>query len=160
MRDAVAQLDPELPLNHVIAMPRLLERQRKGNALFVRILGSFAALALLLAAIGIYGLVAYTVAQRTHEIGIRMALGAAKQDVLRLVLWQGLKMAAFGVVIGLVTAVPLPKIFEAMFYEIRFREPWLFCFVPIVVVAVALFATFIPAQRASRVDPMLVLRQE
>jgi putative ABC transport system permease protein len=69
-------------------------------------------------------------------------------------------MAAFGVVIGLLMAVSLPKIFEAIFYEIHFREPWLFCFVPIVVVAVVLFASFIPAQRASRVDPMLVLRQE
>jgi putative ABC transport system permease protein len=160
MRGAVAQLDPELPLNHVIAMPRLIERQRKGNTLFVRILGSFAALALLLAAIGIYGLVSYSVARRTHEIGIRMALGAAKRDVLRLVLWQGLKTAAFGVLIGLVMAVPLPKIFESMFYEIHFRELRLFYFVPIVVVAVTMFATFIPAQRASRVDPMLVLRQE
>lgn len=159
-RDAVAQLDPELPLNHVMSMVTVIEHQKRGNVLFVRILGSFAALALLLAAIGIYGLVAYSVGQRTHEIGIRMALGAAKPDVLRLVLWQGLKMAAFGVVIGIVIALPLPKIFEAMFYEIHFSEPWLFYSVPIVVVAVTLFATFIPAERASRVDPMSVLRRE
>jgi predicted permease len=160
MRDTVAQLDPELPLNRVISMPTLIEHQKRANVLFVRILGSFAALALLLAAIGIYGLVAYSVGQRTHEIGLRMALGAAGKNVLCMVLWQGLKMAAFGVVIGIVIALPLPKIFEALFYEIHFNEASFFYSVPIVVVAVTMFATLIPARRASRVDPMSVLRQE
>jgi putative ABC transport system permease protein len=160
LRNAVAQVDAELPLARVMSMPALIERQRAGDPLFVSMLASFAILALILAAIGIYGLVAYSVGQRTHEIGIRMALGASNPDVLRMVLWQGMKMTAIGAAIGLVLALPLPKVFEAMFFGLHLREPSLYLIVPIAIIAVAMLATYIPARRATRVDPMAALHQE
>src|SRR5882762_6591015 len=106
LRNAVAQLDGELPLSAVMSMPAVLEQQKGGDALFSQILAGFALLALLLAAIGIYGLIAYSVGQRTHEIGIRMAMGAGKPQVLRLVLREGLRMGIIGAAIGLVFALP------------------------------------------------------
>src|SRR6267143_844609 len=160
LRNTVAQVDAELPLARVMSMPAIIERQGGGDALFVSMLGSFAALALILAAIGIYGLIAYSVGQRTHEIGIRMALGASNPDVLRMILWQGLKMSAIGAAIGFVLALPLPKVFEAMFYGLHLSEPRLYIIVPIAIIAVAMLATYIPARRATRVDPMAALHQE
>ena len=160
LRKAVAQTDAELPLNRVMSMSAQIDRQKGGNPFFVRVLGSFALLALLLAAIGIYGLVAYSVAQRTHEIGIRMALGARSPEVLRMVLWEGAKMTAIGAVIGFVMALPLPKIFDAIFYGLHLREPRLYIIVPMAITAVAIFATYIPARRATRVDPMVALRSD
>ncbi len=141
-------------------MPALIDRQRAGNPLFVQLLASFAVLALLLSAIGIYGLVAYSVSQRTHEIGIRVALGARTADVLHMVLREGLKMAAIGIVIGIALALPLPKLFDAIFYGAHFREPRLYFIVPVAILVVTMLATYIPARRASRVDPMSALRQE
>jgi len=123
-------------------------------------MGVFAALALALAAIGIYALIAYSVGQRTREIGIRMALGAARGDVLRIVLWEGLKMTGIGAVIGLVPALALPKIFEAVFFDLHLQERSLYFFVPAVIFVVAMLATYIPAWRATRVDPMAALRYE
>ena len=160
LRNAVTQADAELPLNRVMSMPNVIERQKGGDVLFVRLLGGFAFLALTLAAIGIYGLIAYSVGQRTHEIGIRLALGAHSPDVLRMVLWEGVKMTAMGGGIGLAMALPLPKIFDAMFYGLHVREPWLYFIVPVVLLAVAMLATYIPARRATRVDPMVALRYE
>ena len=160
VRKVVAQVDGELPLARVMSMPAIIERQGAGNSVFVNMLGSFATLALILAAIGIYGLIAYSVGQRTHEIGIRMALGASNPDVLRMVLWQGIKMTAIGAAIGLLLALPLPKVFEAMFYGLHLSEPRLYIIVPVVIIAVAMLATYIPARRATRVDPMTALHQE
>jgi putative ABC transport system permease protein len=160
LRDTVAQLDAELPLARVMSMPALLEQQRGGDPFFVRVLGSFAILALILAAIGIYGLVAYSVGQRTHEIGIRMALGAKSPDVLRMILWDGMKMTAIGAAVGLVLALPLPKLFDAMFYGLHLREPRLYFIVPVAILVVATLATYIPARRATRVDPISALRQD
>src|SRR5712671_6976037 len=160
LRNTVAEVDAELPLARVMSMPAIIERQGGGDSLFVSMLGSFATLALILAAIGIYGLIAYSVGQRTHEIGIRMALGAGNPDVLRMVLWQGIKMSATGAAIGLVLALPLPKVFEAMFYGLHLSEPRLYFIVPVVIIAVAMLATYIPARRATHVDPMTALHQE
>ena len=160
MRNAVAQADAELPLARLISMPALLDRQKGGDEFFSRVLGGFAILALILAAIGIYGLISYSVGQRTHEIGIRLALGAKNADVLRMVLRQGLKMSAVGGTIGLALALPLPKIFDALFPGLILREPWLYFIVPIAIIAVAMLATYIPARRAMRVDPMVALRYE
>jgi putative ABC transport system permease protein len=160
LRKAVAQADAEVPLDRVMSMSAVIDRQKGGNPFFARVLGSFALLALLLAAIGIYGLVAYSVGQRTHEIGIRMALGARSPDVLRMVLWEGTKMTAIGGAVGFIMALPLPKIFDAMFYGLHLREPALYVIVPLAILAVAILATYIPARRATRVDPMVALRYD
>jgi predicted permease len=160
LRETVGQVDAELPLARVMSMPALIERQKGGDPFFVRVLGSFAILALILAGIGIYGLVAYSVGQRTHEIGIRMALGAKSPDVLRMILRDGMKMAAIGAAVGLVLALPLPKLFDAMFYGLRLREPRLYFIVPVAILVVATLATYVPARRATRVDPMRALRQD
>jgi len=158
LRGAVEQVDAELPLASMMTMPALIERQKGGDTFFVRVLGSFALLALILAAIGIYGLVAYSVGQRTHEIGIRIALGARNPDVLRMVLREGLKMTAIGAAVGLALALPLPRVFDSMFYGFHPREPRLYFIVPAAMLAVAILATYIPARRASTVDPMIALR--
>jgi hypothetical protein len=115
LRHAVAQVDAELPLAHVITMDAVIDGQKNGDPFFTSVLGSFAILVLILAAIGIYGLIAYSVDQRTHEIGIRMALGAKRSDILRLVLREGTITTAKGSAIGLTMALPLPKVFEAIF---------------------------------------------
>ena len=114
----------------------------------------------MLAAIGIYGLIAYSVGQRTHEIGIRMALGARSQDVLRMVVGEGAKMTAIGGAIGFVLALPLPKLFAAIFFDLRVNEPRLYFVVPLAVLAVSVLAAYVPARRAARVDPMNALRQQ
>ncbi|HEY6945621.1 MAG TPA: ABC transporter permease [Candidatus Acidoferrum sp.] len=160
MRNAVAQVDAELPLTSVMSMPAVIERQANGDPLFVRLLGSFALLALILAAIGIYGLVTYSVGQRTHEIGIRMALGAGKPDVLGMVLWGSLRMTAIGAAVGVLLALPLPKLFEAIFYDLHIQEPALYFIVPAAMAVVTTLASYIPARRAMRVDPIVALRYE
>ena len=160
LRNAVAQVDAELPLARVLSMPAVIERQKAGNPFFTRVLASFAVLALILAAIGIYGLIAYSVGQRTHEIGIRIAMGAGTPNVMRMILWEGMKMTAIGAAIGLVLALPLPKLFGAIFYGLKVGEPRLYVIVPLAILAVATLATYVPARRATRVDPMTALRQE
>ena len=159
LRAAVKQVDAELPLARLLSMPAVIERQKGGNPFFTRILAAFAVLAMILAAIGIYGLMAYSVGQRTQEIGIRMALGATSPDVLRMILWQGAKMSAIGGILGLVLALPLPKVFDAIFYGLHVREPGLYFIVPVAILVVAMLATYVPARRAARVDPMSALRQ-
>jgi putative ABC transport system permease protein len=160
LRNAVAQMDAELPLARVMSMPSVIERQKAGNPFFTRVLASFAVLALILAAIGIYGLIAYSVGQRTHEIGIRIAMGAGTPNVMRMILWEGMKMTVIGTAIGLVLALPLPKLFDAIFLGLHLREPRLYAIVPLAILAVATLATYVPARRATRVDPMTALRQE
>ena len=150
----VAQMDAELPLAHVMSMPAVLDTQRKGNSFFEWVLAAFALLALILSAIGIYGLIAYSVGQRTHEIGIRMALGAKSRDVLRMVLGEGMKMTVIGAAVGLALALPLPKIFGAMFVDLRVHEPAVYSIVPVAIFLVAILATYVPARRAAGVNPM------
>lgn len=160
LRAVVSQADSELPLSQIITMDGLVELQRSGNPFFSRILATFALLALLLASIGVYGLIAYSVGLRTREIGVRMALGARRPDVLRMILIEGVKTAVIGSVIGLLFALPLPKAFDSMFSTLHFREPALYFIVPIVILFVALLATWIPARRASKLDPLIALRYE
>jgi predicted permease len=158
LRSAIEQVDGDLPLEHLMSMPAVIERQKGGDVLFARMLGVFAFLALIFAAIGIYGLIAYSVGQRTQEIGIRVALGAGNSQVLRMVLLEGLKMSAIGAAIGLAVALPLPKLFGAMFSGLGFGEPRLYFVVPLAIIAVSLLATYIPARRAASVDPAIALR--
>jgi putative ABC transport system permease protein len=144
-------------------MPAVLERQKGGSPFFTGVLGVFAVLALILAAIGIYGLIAYSVGQRTHEIGIRMALGAKRSHVLWMILGEGLKLSSIGAAVGLTMALPLPKVFEAIFYGLRAKELndlRLYFLVPVAIFVVAALAVYVPARRATRVDPMVALRYE
>jgi putative ABC transport system permease protein len=141
-----------------MSMPAVIDLQKGGDVLFSRMLAAFALLALIFAAIGIYGLIAYSVGQRTHEIGIRVALGAGSTQVLRMVLFEGLKMTAIGAAVGLAVALPLPKVFNSMFAGMAFGEPGLYVIVPLAIVAVSMLATYIPARRAASVDPTIALR--
>ena len=160
LREAVWSLDRDLPVGSLIGMRELLANESAPDFIFSKIMTVFAALALVLAGIGIYGLVAFTVGQRSQEIGIRVALGAEKKNILRMVLLDGLKLAAIGGAVGMVGAFPLLRLFEAAFYDFHVLGGWLFVIVPALIGAVALLACYIPARRAARIDPMVALRYE
>lgn len=160
LRRTMNQLDPELPLLNVMTMDGVITKQTAGNPLFCDLLATFALLALLLSAIGIYGLIAYSVGERTHEIGIRMALGADLSTIRGMVLREGFKVAAIGSGIGLLLAIPLPRLFEAMFQGPNFHAPEVFPAVLAVMLLVAMGATAVPALRATRVNPTAALRNE
>ncbi len=160
LRKIVSQLDVELPLGRVMSMDSVIDDQRNGNQLFGRILGIFAFLALVLAAIGIYGLVAYSVAQRVNEIAIRMALGAKAADILQMVLRNGFKTAAIGSALGLAIALSLPRLFDSIFPGMQFSAPAIHVIALAVILMVAAFAVYIPALRAAHVDPKTALRNQ
>lgn len=124
------------------------------------LLGAFAAVALLLATLGIYGVIAYLVGQRTHELGIRIALGAKRRDVLRLVLNHGMKMALGGVALGLLVALALTRVLTKMVYGVSPTDPATFITLTLLLISVALLACMIPAWRAAKVDPLVALRDE
>ena len=126
----------------------------------MQLLGSFAGMAFILSAIGIYGLVSYSVAQRTREIGIRMALGAKRNDVLRLVLGEGFKLTIIGVVLGLVGAFAATKVLRNLLFEVKPTDPFTFIAVSLSLLVVALLACYIPARRATKVDPLEAIRYE
>ena len=124
------------------------------------LLGVFAVLALVLASVGIYGVIAYVVGQRTQEIGIRMALGAQRNDVLRLILWQGTRLALLGICIGIVGALALTRLMTKLLYGVSATDPLTFAGLALILAAVAIAACCLPARKAMRVDPMVALRYE
>jgi ABC-type antimicrobial peptide transport system permease subunit len=153
-------MDPALPVAAIRTMSDVVDSAASAPRFTGWLLGLFAALALTLAAIGIYGVLAYLVSQRTREIGIRIAVGAAPLSVLRLVVWRGLRLALQGVVIGLVGAFAGTRLMGALLYQIQPRDPLTFVSVPLVLSCVAVLASVIPALRAMRVDPINALRTE
>lgn len=160
IRREVLGIDKDLPITNVVPMDEI-GAHAISNARFTMLLvGSFAGLALLLAAVGIFGVMSYSVTQRTHEIGIRMALGAQQADVLGMVVSQGTRLAAAGVAIGLLAALVLTRAMTTLLFGVSASDPWTFAGVAIVLVGVALFACYLPARRASRVDPIVALRHE
>jgi len=160
LRGQVAALDKDLPVYSVQTLEEMLSEQTATRRINAMLLAAFAGLAVLLAAVGIYGVMAYAVGQRVHEIGIRMALGAARGDVLRMVLGQGLRLAVIGVALGLAASFGLTGLIRAQLYGVTPTDPITFAGVAILLMTVALFACWIPARRATRVDPMTALRHE
>jgi ABC-type antimicrobial peptide transport system permease subunit len=147
----------------VQVMQQALSRSLSSRRFPMILLGVFAGLALLLASIGIYGVISYSVVRRVHEIGIRMALGAERRDVFRMVIGQGLRLALAGVAIGAATALLLTRSlssFSHLLYGVGAGDPITFLFVSLVLTGVAVLACYIPARRATRVDPMVALRYE
>jgi len=160
VRQAVSRLNPDTIIYAVSTMNGVVSDTLAARRTSMILLAIFAALALILACIGIYGVIAYLVGQRTHEIGVRMALGAERHHVLSLILGQGLRMALAGVALGIVLAVSLTRLMSSQLYGVSARDPLTFAGVALVLIAVALIACWIPARRAMRVDPIVALRYE
>src|SRR5712691_7316914 len=160
LREAVKAVDPEVPVYSVRTLADLVSDRTAPRRLAVMLITVFAAIALLLAAVGIYGVMSYAVAQRTQEIGIRMALGAERRDILRMVLRHGSLMAVTGIALGVVTALALARLITSLLFQVSATDPPTFSVVPLVLIGVALLACYIPARRATRVDPLVALRDQ
>ncbi len=160
IRQIVRNIDPDLPLFDVKTMNVRLGEATSSARFSALLLTTYSSIALILAAIGIYGVLSYAVAQRTHEIGLRLALGAERFSILKLVVGRALAMALVGLGMGLLTAWGLTRVFAAILYEVRPDDPATFGIVAITLTALALIASYVPAHRASRVDPMIALRRE
>ena len=160
MRAAVREIDPTLPLFQIQTLNTVISESVADRRLNGVLLGTFAAIALGLAALGLYGVMAYSVTQRTRELGIRVALGAQRGDVSRLVIGGGMKLAAIGCAIGLLAALGLTRLLESLLYGVAPTDPLTFGAVVLLLGIVALLANYIPARRAVRVDPMVALRHE
>jgi ABC-type antimicrobial peptide transport system permease subunit len=149
-----------LPVESIRSMDEVLAQSTAGRKFNMLLLSIFGGSALLLAAIGIYGLMAYSVQQRTKEIGIRMALGAKSSDVRNMVLFQGLRLVFVGIAIGIPAALFLTRFIASFLFGVRAQDPAVFAAVPILLSAVTIFAVWLPARRAAKVDPMVALRYE
>ena len=158
--NAVQQVDPTVPLRDVFSMEDVVATSVSQQRFNMLLLGTFAGLALVLAAIGIYSVLSYNVKRRVNEIGIRLALGARLSDVLRMVVYEGMKSTLFGLAIGMVVALALGRVMSSLVFEVRPSDPLTFVAVAALLAMVALLASVIPAYRATRVDPMAALRDE
>jgi ABC-type antimicrobial peptide transport system permease subunit len=160
VRATVAEVEPNQALHNVMTMEQRLANTTTSRRLNTALLGSFAAVALLLAAGGIYGVMSYAVTQRRREIGVRMALGAQKSDVLGLIIHGGLPLTLLGVAIGLAGAFALTRYLSSLLYSVKTTDPLTFLSVAVALTGVALLASWLPARRAAKVDPMKALRCE
>jgi len=158
VRQKVHDLDPGLPMSSVRTMEEWVSNNAAQPRLNAVLLGVFAAVAMLIAAIGIYGVLAYSVNQRTREIGLRMALGAPRAQVLRLIVREGMTVGAIGIAVGVVGALVLSRVLASLVFDVPVRDPLTYLAVASMLTLVALAACAIPARKASRVDPMVALR--
>jgi putative ABC transport system permease protein len=160
LRQAIWSVDSSQPISNIRTMDEILAEEVAQRRVGMTMLVAFATLALLLASLGIYGVISYSVTQRTQEIGIRMALGASRGDVLRLVMTDGLRLAATGVAIGLGAAFAMTRLMAGLLYGVSASDPRTLAVVTVLLTAVALLACYVPARRATKVDPMIALRYE
>ena len=160
LRREVQAVNPELPVFGAQTLSDTLSASLSERRFSMEIIGLFALTALLLAGLGIYGVISYLVSERTHEIGIRLALGAQRSDILRMVVRQGLGLAIAGAAVGLVCALIVSHLMAGMLYGVRPSDPVTFAGVALLLIGVALLACYIPARRAIRVDPLVALRHE
>jgi putative ABC transport system permease protein len=160
VRGQIAALDKDQPVFNVRTMEQALARSVAARRFSMILLSVFAALALILAAVGIYGVISYSVAQRTREVGIRMALGAQTTDVLKLVVRDGLKLVVIGVAVGLLGAFMLTRLMSTLLFGVTPTDVVTYATVALGLIGVALAACYIPARRATKVDPLVALRFE
>jgi putative ABC transport system permease protein len=160
IRAEVRAVDRDQPIGEIRTMERVVSESVAPRRAVVTLLGVFASLALILAAVGIYGVIAFSVVERTHEIGIRMALGAQRSDVLRMVVEQGLVLALVGVAIGAVASLVLTRVLSSLLYGVSATDPWTFLGVSLLLTVVAVLASYLPARHATKVDPLVALRTE
>jgi len=163
IRKAIYGGDKEQPVYYVQTMQEIAAESMASQRFPMILLGAFAGLALLLASVGIYGVISYSVTGRVHELGVRMALGAHEGDVLRLVIGQGLRLALAGLAMGIAAALILTRLlpsFSHLLYGVRASDPMTFGIVSFLVTGIAVFACYVPARRAAKVDPMVALRHE
>lgn len=153
-------IDPGIPVFGVLTMDEVVAKYLEQRRFALELLGVFAGVAMLLASIGIYGVMAYTFSQRTNEIGIRMAMGAQRSDILKIAVNEGATIVVFGVTAGLAGSFVLTRFLQAMLFDVKPTDPITFVAIPGILAAVALLACFIPARRATRVDPLVALRHE
>jgi putative ABC transport system permease protein len=157
---AVREIDPEQPLNNISTMDQLVDQSVASTESTAWLFGGFSAIALALAAFGIYGVLSYNVRSKMQEIGIRVALGATRGEILRMTLLSGMKPTLAGLAVGLTGALALGKVVQSLIFGVKSSDPLTFCVVTLLLVAVALLSSIVPALRATRVDPLTTLRQE
>jgi putative ABC transport system permease protein len=160
VRQKIAEVDPTLPVSGVLSMDQVVASSVAQPRLILQFVSAFAGFALLLAAIGIYGVMAYSVSMRKQEMGIRMSLGASGEDILRMVLGQGMRLALAGVATGIVASLLLTRLISTLLFGTHAADPVAFALAALVLIAAALLACYLPARRATRVDPIIVLRYE
>jgi len=160
LRAELLSMDKTLPVYALKPMTEYLSDSLSKRRFNLVLLSVFAAVALLLAAVGIYGVISYSVSQRTHEIGIRVAVGAHSIDILRLIVGQAMILTLVGIAIGIGAALALTRLMESLLFDVSVTDPLTFVVISAVLTSVALAACFVPALRATRVDPMIALRYE
>ncbi|HKC84963.1 MAG TPA: FtsX-like permease family protein, partial [Blastocatellia bacterium] len=160
IRNQAQAIDPNEPVNQVVTMDERLSNSVAGRRFQMLLLSLFAAVALVIAMVGIYGVISYAVSQRTHEIGVRMALGAQSSDVLWMVVWRGMSLTLVGVALGLAAALALTRVMKNLLFEVSATDPATLALVSLLLVGVAFIASYIPARRATKVDPLTAIRCE
>jgi putative ABC transport system permease protein len=160
VRQIVREVDPDQPISNIATMADVLGDEAAQRRIGMIMLAAFAGLALLLASLGIYGVLAYFVTQHTNEIGVRIALGANRRNILALVLKKGMGLTLLGIAIGLATSFAFTRLMSSLLFGVKSSDPVTFTVVPLLLVVVALLACWVPARRATKVDPMIALRYE